>query len=162
MIEEVGVVSKVETSNTEQKIWVKTQIKSTCGSCEAQSNCGTGAIAKVFAKKHEALCFSYSDSVQVGQKVNLGIAETHLVMASALVYCIPLLALVVSAVSAQSILPFLGLTSELWVVFLSLLMTWGAFISVRRYLNNGGNPDFYPKIIAVLPLETQNIPVKQV
>ena len=73
MIEEIGVICAIEHHNSQQVVLVETQIKSTCGSCEAQSNCGTGAIAKVFASKRETLRFRLNEMVEVGQKVSLGI-----------------------------------------------------------------------------------------
>ncbi|MFB1034367.1 MAG: SoxR reducing system RseC family protein, partial [Sinobacterium sp.] len=85
MIEEIGVICGIEQHNSQQVIIVETQIKSTCGSCEAQSNCGTGAIAKVFATKRETLRFRLDEIVEVGQKVSLGIPEENLLKASSLV-----------------------------------------------------------------------------
>jgi sigma-E factor negative regulatory protein RseC len=90
MIEEIGVICAIEQHESQQVVIVETQIKSTCGSCEAQSNCGTGAIAKVFASKRETLRFRLNDMVEVGQKVSLGIPEENLLKASAMVYCLPL------------------------------------------------------------------------
>ena len=75
MIEEIGVICAIEHDNSQQVVLVETQIKSTCGSCEAQSNCGTGAIAKVFASKRETLRFRLNELVVVGQKVSFGIPE---------------------------------------------------------------------------------------
>ena len=101
MIEEIGVISAIQESGSEQVVLIETQIKSTCGSCEAQSNCGTGAIAKVFARKRETLKFKLNDSVKVGQKVSLGIPEESLLKASAIVYCLPLLAIIFSALNSS-------------------------------------------------------------
>lgn len=161
MIEEVGVICAIEKDDSEQFIWVETQIKSTCGSCEAQSNCGTGAIAKVFASKREKLHFRFDQAVKVGQKVSLGIPEENLLKASMLVYFFPLVILVMAALAGQAILPILGLLSEVWLVIFSAISTYLAFRFVRRYLKDADQGEFYPQILKVLPFEEDNIPVKQ-
>jgi sigma-E factor negative regulatory protein RseC len=140
---------------------VETQIKSTCGSCEAQSNCGTGAIAKVFASKRETLRFRLNELVEVGQKVSLGIPEENLLKASAMVYCLPLFALVLSAVIGQSILPLVGLMAEGWLILFSAFNTYITFRFVRRFLSSSDQGDFHPHILKVFPLEIDNIQVKQ-
>ncbi len=161
MIEEIGVICAVDQHNSQQFVLVETQIKSTCGSCEAQSNCGTGAIAKVFASKRETLSFRLNELVEVGQKVSLGIPEENLLKASAIVYCLPLFTLVLSAVIGQSILPLAGLMAEGWLILFSAFNTYITFRFVRRFLSNSDQGDFHPRILKVFPLEIDNIQVKQ-
>jgi sigma-E factor negative regulatory protein RseC len=162
MIEEIGVICGIEQHNSQQVVIVETQIKSTCGSCEAQSNCGTGAIAKVFATKRETLRFRLNEMVEVGQKVSLGIPEENLLKASAMVYCLPLLALVMSALIGQTILPFVGLMAEGWLILFTAICSFLTFMFVRRFLSRADQGDFYPLILKVFPLEIDNIQVKQV
>jgi sigma-E factor negative regulatory protein RseC len=162
MIEEIGVICAIEHQKSQQVVFVETQIKSTCGSCEAQSNCGTGAIAKVFASKRETLRFHLNEMVEVGQKVSLGIPEENLLKASALVYCMPLFALVLSALGGQYILPLVGLEAEGWLILFCAICTYLVFIFVRRFLNKSDQGDFYPQILKVFPSEIDNIQVKQV
>ena len=161
MIEEVGVICAIEHHDSQQVVLVETQIKSTCGSCEAQSNCGTGAIAKVFARKRETLRFRLNDLVEVGQKVSLGIPEENLLKASAIVYCLPLLTLVLSAVIGQSILPLVGLVTEGWLILFSAFNTYITFKFVRRFLSQTDQGDFHPRILKVFPLEMDSIQIKQ-
>jgi sigma-E factor negative regulatory protein RseC len=162
MIEEIGVISAIEQHDFQQVVIVETQIKSTCGSCEAQSNCGTGAIAKVFASKRETLRFRFNEIVEVGQKVSLGIPEENLLKASAMVYCLPLFALVLSALVGQSVFPLLGLMSEGWLILFSAICSYLTFRFVRRFLSNSDQGEFQPRILKVFPLEIDNIQVKQV
>jgi sigma-E factor negative regulatory protein RseC len=162
MIEEIGVICSIEQHNNQQVVLVETQIKSTCGSCEAQSNCGTGAIAKVFASKREMLRFQLNELVEVGQKVSLGIPEENLLKASALVYCLPLFALILSALLGQSIFPLVGLLAEGWLILFSVICSYLTFRFVRRYLNSADQGDFSPRILKIFPLEIDNIQVKQV
>lgn len=159
MLEEVGVVSAVQQQSGSQLISVQTQIKSTCGSCEAQSNCGTGAIAKVLASKPEDLQFYYDGRVSVGQKVKLGIPEQSLLKASSLVYLLPLVALLFAAVLAELILPKLGLTGESWVILFAFIAAAIAFKCIGIYMNNRNYDEFHPQILSVMPLEPQNIQI---
>jgi sigma-E factor negative regulatory protein RseC len=161
MIEEVGVICAIEKADSAQFIWVETEIKSTCGSCEAQSNCGTGAIAKVFANKREKLHFRFDQAVEVGQKVSLGIPEENLLKASMLVYFLPLVILVCSALIGQELLPLIGLLSEVWLVIFSALCTYLTFKFVSRHLKSSDQSEFYPQILKVLPFEKDIILVKQ-
>jgi sigma-E factor negative regulatory protein RseC len=162
MIEEIGIISAIEQHNYQQVILVETQIKSTCGSCEAQSNCGTGAIAKVFASKREMLRFRLNEIVEVGQKVSLGIPEENLLKASALVYCLPLGALILSALIGQTILPLVGLIAEGWLILFSAFSSYFTFRFVRRFLSRSDQGDFHPRILKVFTLEIDNIQIKQV
>lgn len=161
MIEEIGVICSIEQHNNQQVVMVETQIKSTCGSCEAQSNCGTGVIANVFASKREILRFPLNELVEVGQKVSLGIPEESLLKASAMVYCLPLFALVLSALVGQSILPLVGLMAEGWLILFSAICSYLTFRLVRRFLSSADQGDFSPRILKVFPLELDNIHVKQ-
>ncbi|MFT5924164.1 MAG: sigma-E factor negative regulatory protein RseC [Paraglaciecola sp.] len=162
MIEEIGVISAIEQHDSQQVVIVETQIKSTCGSCEAQSNCGTGAIAKVFASKRETLRFRLNEIVEVGQKVSLGIPEENLLKASAMVYCLPLFALILSVLIGQSVFPLLGLIAEGWLILFSAICSYLTFRFVRRFLSNSDQGEFHPRILKVFPLEIDNIQVKQV
>ena len=155
------MISAIDKAESAQFIWVETEVKSTCGSCEAQSNCGTGAIAKAFANKREKLHFRFDETVKIGQKVRLGIPEENLLKASMLVYFLPLVILVFSALIGQELLPLIGLLSEIWLVIFSALCTYLAFKFVSRYLKSSDQSEFYPQILKVLPFEKDIILVKQ-
>jgi sigma-E factor negative regulatory protein RseC len=99
--------------------------------------------------------------VEVGQKVSLGIPEENLLKASAIVYCLPLLTLVLSAIVGQSLLPLLGLMAEGWLILFSVFCTYCTFMFVRRFLSRSDQGDFYPRILKTFPLEIDKIHVKQ-
>lgn len=149
MIEEIGVITAVDKDH----IWVETEVKTTCGSCEAQENCGTGVVAKAFSPKKEQLILRCSQEAQVGQRVKLGIQESHLVKASALIYVVPLFALIASALVAQAILPLLGLSHELWVIGFAFFVTFLCFRWIKSIMQPASQHKFQPRLIAVLPFE---------
>ncbi|MEP0176614.1 MAG: SoxR reducing system RseC family protein [Paraglaciecola sp.] len=162
MIEEIGIVSDIKQQNNNQIIWVETQVKSTCSSCSAQSNCGTGSIAKALVRKKELLRFMVKEKVKLGQKVKIGIPEESILKASFLVYLIPVGVLLFAAVLLQVLLPVLGLMGEAWTIIFSFLCAFLSFIAVKMHLKNNDSDEFYPHIISVIPLEQERVDVKQV
>lgn len=157
MIEEIGVITAVDKDH----IWVETQIKTTCGGCQAQDHCGTGVIAKAFAPKKDQLILRCKQAASVGQRVKLGIEENHLLGASALVYLLPLIAMIVAAVLAQNVLPNWGLEHELWIVAVSFFATALTFVWVRARSKDSEDHRLQPKLLAILPAESDVISVKQ-
>lgn len=149
MIEEIGVITAVDKDH----IWVETEVKTTCGSCEAQENCGTGIVAKAFSPKKEQLILRCSQEAQVGQRVKLGIQENHLVNASALIYVLPLFVLIASAVGAQAALPLLGLTNELWIAGFAFFVTFLCFLWIKSIMQPNTQQKFQPRLLAILPFE---------
>ena len=158
MIEEVGTVTAVD----EKHIWVETQVKSTCGACEANQDCGTGTIAKAFAPKTEQLVLPRTCDVQVGQEVKLGIPERHLLLASAVMYLLPLVVMILVATASSLLLPRLGLTGELWVVGAAFAATALSYILIKRLLGQGGKQAFTPALLGVYPTADKRIPVTQI
>jgi sigma-E factor negative regulatory protein RseC len=161
MLEEIGVVSQVSHTEREQFILVETQVKTTCGSCQAKDNCGTRTIASVLSRRREALRFAYSGDVSVGQKVKLGISEQRVLTASLLVYMVPLLALLVGAMTGQFVLAALSIGSELGVIAFAFGSAALAFLGVKAYLTSQPSGDFYPKLLAVFPKDCDPIQVFQ-
>lgn len=141
MIEELATVTSVNNG----KIQVETQIKTTCGGCQANDHCGTGIVAKAMSPKVQRLQLECSEPIEQGQKVVVGIPEQTLLLASLLVYLVPVLMLVVSAI----LLPLAGL-SEGFVVFLSLSAAFVGWSTVKRWLANH-HAQFEPTLIKVQP-----------
>ncbi|MEC8377515.1 MAG: SoxR reducing system RseC family protein, partial [Pseudomonadota bacterium] len=71
MIKETATVVAVDGD----KVTVEAAIKSTCNSCQAQSDCGTGVVSRALAPKTQYLTLNTPMTVQVGQQVTVGIPE---------------------------------------------------------------------------------------
>lgn len=151
MIEEVGVITGIDKQNHEQYIWVETKIKTTCGGCQANDNCGTGVIAKALTPKKEQLYLACDETVNIGQQVKLGIPEGNLLKASALVYLLPIVVVLVTALIAQFVFPLLGLYAEGWVVVSAMLAAFGCFKRISNYLKHDASHDYQPQLIGLLP-----------
>lgn len=156
MIEEIGTITAVDSDH----IWVETEIKSTCGACVAKDNCGTGVVAKAFAPKKELLVLRCTKKAIVGQQVRLGIPENHLLSASALVYLLPLVVLVVSAVSGQWLLSQLSISSELWIIGFSALCTFFCFKWVKHKLDGENAHRYQPRLLALIPEKASQINIQ--
>ena len=120
MIEEIGTVVAVEGDH----VWLETQVKTTCGSCKASESCPTSTVAKAFSPKAEHIYLQVPCELSIGQQVKIGISESALLYASLMVYVIPLLLMILSAMLIQFILPYLH---ELVVLGLSSLAALGGF-----------------------------------
>lgn len=146
MIEEVGRVIAIEQG----EILVETEIKTTCGSCQAQSDCGTGAIARALTPRSETLRFQTDLPVEVGSRVRLGIPEDALLKASLLLYIVPLFGLVLSAALFNSLLPAIGIHSEWVLVLMTLVSTLATFVALSRYIKRQEQRQYRPLLLGVL------------
>ncbi len=156
MIEEIGTVIEVQKRQSGQFIRIATEVKSTCGSCHAKDNCGTGVIARALANKRDALWMACDEKVEVGQDVKLGIAESMLLRASLLVYMLPLITMLIVATVTTLLLSSYAIEGEGWVILSSLLAAFFSFLGVKRYIAAHSREQFEPHLLAVLPsLKTQ-------
>jgi sigma-E factor negative regulatory protein RseC len=157
MMEEIGIISAVEMRNNQQYIRVETQIKTTCGGCQANDDCGTGVVAKAFSPKKEQLYLLCESAVNVGQGVKLGIPEDRLLSASALVYLLPLVAMLCAALLAQFTLPLLGLQAEGWIIATVFITAILSFYWLRYFFKQDKQADYQPQLIALMPWQGESI-----
>lgn len=131
MIEEPGIVLAVDTDG----VWVATQRKTTCGSCSVKAACGQGILNSLSADKQPHTIKVRSDlQLREGDQVTLGVSENALVRSAFLVYMLPLLAMLASAIAVSTLE-----VSEPWVILAGVLGFVGGVTIVRflsaRYLN---------------------------
>jgi sigma-E factor negative regulatory protein RseC len=157
VIEEIGTITAVEHSNNRQQIWVETQIKTTCGGCQANDDCGTGIVARAFSPKKEQLILDCDQTVKVGQQVKLGIPEERLLSASALVYLLPLVCMACAALFAQFALTSVGIQGEGWVILSALISAIFSFYAVSQYLKKDKQADYQPQLLGLLPWQGEAI-----
>ncbi|RBO84928.1 SoxR reducing system RseC family protein [Marinomonas aquiplantarum] len=151
MIEETGTVMSVETGFAE----VETIRTSSCTSCRARHGCGHHAIAQVSPANRMRMKAVDPLSVEVGQRVVIGIPEDTLLQASVWMYLIPLLGMVFGA-----ILPALWTDSNELSVLLSLLGFVGGLWFARHKANRSAhNQDFYPKVLRIESVQDEVSPL---
>jgi sigma-E factor negative regulatory protein RseC len=117
MLEETGKVISIESNS----LWVETIKQSTCGSCRARKGCGQQLLSKIgngSANINAIVDINDTNSYSVGDSVTIGIPENIVVLSSLLIYCFPLLLMIVFSGIAHiylyddiyvAVLGFLGL-----------------------------------------------------
>ncbi len=147
MITETATVVQVD----EDRVVVEAAIKTTCSSCQAQSDCGTGAISRALAPRVQQLTLRSPVPVKVGDTVQVGIPEAGIVSASALLYLLPLAIFIASAVLFSATLPGIGLVSELWVLLGSVVVTLAGFVALSGWIKQLDGRRFEPVLLAKSP-----------
>lgn len=89
MIEETAWVVRIE----DERAWVETQRRASCGSCASKSGCGTSALAEWFGRRTVGLLVDNRVGARIGEEVVIGVPETVLVGGAARIYGLPLLTL---------------------------------------------------------------------
>ncbi|MBJ7536915.1 SoxR reducing system RseC family protein [Marinomonas transparens] len=151
MIEESGTVLAVEVGFAE----VETIRTSSCTSCRARHGCGHHAIAQVSASNRMLMRAIDPLTVEVGQKVVVGIPEDTLLQASLWMYLIPLLGLIGGAV-----LPSIWGGESNFAVVLSLFgFLAGLWLAKNKSKKEMNNPNYFPKILRIQSVQSEQIPL---
>jgi len=130
MIKETATVVAIDGD----LITVEAAIKSTCSSCQAKSDCGTGAISRALAPKTQQLTLRSPLPVSLGQQVTVGVPEAGVLSASAWLYLIPLLVFITAMLGLSQLLPMMGMTHELWPLIPAVLVTFATYRFVAKRL----------------------------
>ncbi|MGB1238095.1 MAG: SoxR reducing system RseC family protein [Pseudomonadales bacterium] len=145
MIEEQARVVRV----AESQILIEADRRSACGQCMAKDSCGQKSIAEWAADKmiDVAVANPLQLRVDVGDKVLVGIEERAFLGASVLLYLLPLLTMMVLALTVTAMEG-----SELAVIVAALIGLGLGFALVRlrtAYLRD--KVCYQPQILKVLP-----------
>lgn len=97
MIEEQAQV--VETRG--DQLVLQAQTKSACGSCAASKGCGTSVLSKVIGRKFTRFHADNSIDAKVGDTVVVGISEDALIKGSVMMYVVPIVGMLLSALAAE-------------------------------------------------------------
>jgi sigma-E factor negative regulatory protein RseC len=143
MIREKATVVAIEGDS----ITVEAAIKSTCNSCQAQSDCGTGLVSRALAPRTQQLTLRSPMSVKLGQEVTVGIPEAGILSASAWLYLMPLISFILSFILASFYLPTLGLTQELWALLPSVTVTFLVYKVISRKLLVAESGKYQPVLL---------------
>lgn len=131
MIEERARVVAVDGDS----VLLQTQRQSSCGSCEVKSGCGTSVLAGIVGQKVTQLKLPNTLGAKPGDEVLLGMAENALVTGSLLVYMIPLVMLLLGALTGELLATQLGMDAELMPVVGGALGFVLAILLVRGVLH---------------------------
>ena len=134
MIEERARVIAVEND----QLLLEAQTRAVCGGCEAKQGCGTSVLSKWVGRRFTRFQAPNTVNARVGDEVVVGLAEQAMLKGSVLVYLMPLLTMIVSAVLADSLVPVDTAARDLLVLiaaiagFVLMLVASRLFLSSRR------------------------------
>ncbi len=128
MIEENAIVVAVEGDD----VLVQTQRRSACQSCAVKSGCGTSVLSKVIGLRVSQIRVSNTLNVKTGDEIVLGINDNALVQGSLLVYALPLILLLMFAVTGEYWAQSQNMNTEL-VAIVSGLFGFVVAIFITRF-----------------------------
>lgn len=142
MIEQIATVLAVEKTG----VWLGTTPVATCNACQVSGDCGTGIVAKTMTPRQNRFFVSTTLSLLPGEQVTIATPEQQLVNAALLVYLLPLVLLLASAMLVHLIWQ----PAEGWLI-LAALAGIGCGLLLARYLGSKMAGQQQLSIIAVLP-----------
>jgi len=144
MIQESGVVIKVEGSTA----WVETQRKTACDSCSAKRGCGNAVIAKVVGQKRSIVQVDTSDTLVAGEDVILGMNESALVKGSFAIYIVPLLLMMLFAISGEYLGGiYLAPENEFFTIITAAIGLFFGFVWLKRFNKKNRCNTLYQPVI---------------
>ena len=133
MIEEQVVI----TSITPEGAWVEGMQQSACGSCSAKAGCGQHTMSQLGRKvslwlplndlTNEATREAMAEPFRIGQQVVVGLPEGAILRSTVVLYGLPLIALVLGAISGHA------LWGEVGSIVLSVLSMLLGFKAARYW-----------------------------
>lgn len=132
VIEEQAQVVHVE----DREVWVETQRQSACGQCSVNKGCGTAVIGKVLGKKSSRVQVLNPNniSVDMGDRVLIGIEEQALVKGSMAIYLMPLLAMFLFGLLGEVLADQFALASpDAFIAVLSVVGLAVGFLWLRLF-----------------------------
>ena len=148
MITETGRVVAINGD----RIWVQTIRASACESCSARSGCGQRVLAGVSGGRANQILVNNRLGAGVGDEVTVAIDESALLGASLLVYALPLVLMVLGAVSGHQ----LSGGHDLAAMLGAGIGMGAGFILARRAQSRSAR-DYEPRVVSVrqLPVDSQ-------
>lgn len=119
---------------------VQCYAKSGCGGCSANGGCGTKSLSALAGEKVAPLFFlAVNQPLQAGDKIEIGLAEQHLLQGVIWLYAVPLVAMLCST------LIFSAWTANEGYIALGILVsTLGTFLGIKRRLARKQSAQFTP------------------
>ena len=132
MMTALATVAKVQPQAQGFEVELSCEQQTSCSSCSSQKSCGTGIVSKAVGNKSLHWHLITDKAVKPGQVVEIGLPEKSLLQSAALVYLLPLFAMILGAFFTQWWLaPLLGVGEGL-VIGVSALATVGGIALAKR------------------------------
>ncbi|BDA61569.1 MULTISPECIES: SoxR reducing system RseC family protein [Shewanella] len=129
MMEEVA---RVVACDNQGWLTVEVELKSTCKSCSSSESCGTSAVAQAFSAKTQQFSIQSERACEVGELLKLGLPESVILKAAALVYLTPLFGLFAGGLLGQFFASLLVINSDLCAIGFAALGALAAWFFGKR------------------------------
>lgn len=124
--------------------------KKACEGCNGK--CGSQVFAKLFDTKKADFEYKFDTPLSVGQKVVLALDERHLVKTSLLIYLLPLVFAICSAIFAAEVMH----VAELYQILLAALGGFTGYLIAKSHLKSVKHH------IEVVKIYPNSLPVTQI
>lgn len=147
MIEETATIVKCSGDYA----WIETERKTACGQCAVNKACGTSVLSSMFGKKTSQMQAINKVHAAEGDAVVVGLQESALILASFIVYLLPIVSLIIFAMigkvlAQQWLLPVEVMSIAFAIVGLLLAGFWVRLYSKRIK----SSPRYQPVILRKL------------
>lgn len=132
MMTALATVSSVKPVAAGFDVELNCEQQTSCSSCASRKGCGTGIVSKAIGNKALRWHLVTEKVVKAGQVVEIGLPEKSVLQSAAVVYLVPLFALIVGAFVAQWWLaPLLSLGEGVVILTSALFTVIGILIAKR-------------------------------
>ena len=130
---------------SDEYVWVETQRKSACGSCQNSAGCGTGSLSKLFVNDKPALLkVPKTFEVKVGDHVHLSIDKQFFIQQIFLAYGLPLIGFFAGAVIFEGLTASFLIQGELLTIVGGIIGLFGGWWGSKKLYR-----PVLPKIVKV-------------
>ena len=147
MMEEMAKVLECDGNGW---VTVEVQVKNACNHCDNSESCGTSAVSKAFSPKVQHFSIPSEHRYEAGELLKLGLPESVILKAAALVYLLPLTGLFAGVALASILSALLNLTFNDLVLIPFALAGALVFWLVARRVARKMESDSQPVIISHL------------
>ncbi|WP_394145512.1 SoxR reducing system RseC family protein [Vibrio atypicus] len=151
MMTALATVSNVKAISEGFDVELSCEQQTSCSSCSSQKSCGTGIVSKAVGNKSLNWHLVTQKVVKSGQVVEIGLPEKSLLQSAAVVYLIPLFALILGAMFGQWLLaPWLSGGEGVVIVSSVLFTVAGIYLAKRIAAKLEANSSQQVKLLRVL------------
>ena len=153
MLIETGIVIAVD----KDRVWVETQTKTSCSSCQVNKTCGTGIVSKTFSRKFFLTPLKNHLNANINDTVEVGIPEDLIIKASFMLYLLPLACMMICLIIGQALFSDSNEVFSIISALIGLLL--GFFITHKYDKKSSQNNELSPVLLRVVK---KPISVKQI
>ena len=134
-------------------ITVSCKQETSCGHCASRDSCGTGIVSKAMPGRSHQINIATTETITLGQVVEIGLSERSMLSSALLVYMLPLLFLIGGSVIGQYVFIDLAASNQLGVIVSAAVSTAVGLMIARHYAKRlDGDAAYKPSLIRVLGL----------